>query len=358
MRRIPVLQIGLGGVGRALVEQVLYFNERLGGQYGFRFAYVGLADSQGAIVADERIPPAVLLQALATKQAGGSLAEVPEGGPLNDWRNLLTPSPCLLIDTTAQAGTEDALIAALEQGYRLVLANKKPLAADYQTFHALTSEGRTRYEATVGAGLPIISTLRSLLDTGDSIRRIEGCFSGTLGFLTTQLEQRILFSDAVRDARRRGWTEPDPRDDLSGTDVARKALILARTSGFQCELSDVTVESLYPSTLADLPVEQFMEQLPTLDDQYQAQWSAAADQGQALRYVASVTATNLKVGLARVAVDSPVESLRGPDNLVVYHTERYADRPLSVRGPGAGTEVTAAGVLSDMIAFAREWFPR
>jgi homoserine dehydrogenase len=358
VRRIPVLQIGLGGVGRALVEQVLYFNERIGGQYGFRFAYIGIADSQGAIIADERIPPAVLLQALATKKSGGSLADVPEGGPLNDWRNLLTPSPCLLIDTTAQAGAEDALIAALDQGCRLVLANKKPLAADYQTFRALTSGGRTRYEATVGAGLPIISTLRSLLDTGDSLRRIEGCFSGTLGFLTTQLEQHVLFSEAVRDARQRGWTEPDPRDDLSGTDVARKALILARTSGFQCELSDVAVESLYPSTLADLSVEQFMEQLPTLDEQYRARWVSAAGQGQALRYVASVTATKLKVGLAAVAADSPVGSLRGPDNLVVYHTERYAERPLSVRGPGAGVDVTAAGVLSDMIAFAREWSPR
>jgi homoserine dehydrogenase len=358
VRRIPVLQIGFGGVGRALVEQVLHFNERLGGQYGFRFAYTGLADSQGAIVADERIPPAVLLQALATKQAGGSLVDVPEGGPLNDWRNLLTPSPCLLIDTTAQSGVEDALVAAVEQGHRLVLANKKPLAASYDTFRVLTTGARTRYEATVGAGLPVISTLRSLLDTGDSIQRIEGCFSGTLGFLTHQLEQGVLFSDAVRDARQRGWTEPDPRDDLSGVDVARKALILARTSGFQFELSDVTVESLYPPTLVDLSVAQFMDQLPVLDDHYRTHYVSAADQAQTLRYVAHVTATNLNVGLATVAIDSPVGSLRGPDNLVVYHTERYAHCPLSVRGPGAGTEVTASGVLSDMIAFAREWLSR
>lgn len=355
MRRIPVLQIGLGGVGQALVEQVLHFNERFGGRYGFRFAYIGLADSQGAIVADDRIPPATLLQALVTKRAGGSLSDVPEGGPLNDWRNLLTPSPCLLIDVTAQNSAEDALVSAIEQGHRVVLANKKPLCADYAIFRALTSEGRTRYEATVGAGLPIISTLRSLLETGDSIRRIEGCFSGTLGFLMTQLEQGVAFSEAVRDARQRGWTEPDPRDDLSGTDVARKALILARTSGFAFELGNVGVESLSSATLADLPVDQFMDQLPLLDQRYREQWTTVIDSGKTLRYVAEVTPERLNVGLASVSPDTPIGSLRGPDNLVVWHTQRYDDRPLSVRGPGAGTEVTASGVLNDMILFAREW---
>ncbi|HEX6289311.1 MAG TPA: hypothetical protein VFZ66_08985 [Herpetosiphonaceae bacterium] len=358
MRRIPVLQIGLGGVGRALVEQVLHFNEHLGGQYGFRFAFVGLADRQGAIIADERIPPAVLLQALATKQSGGSLADVPEGGPLNDWRNLLTPSPCLLVDVTAQDGAEDGLIAAIEQGYRVVLANKKPLCASFDAFRSLTAGGYARYEATVGAGLPIISTLRSLLDTGDSIERIEGCFSGTLGFLMSQLEQGVSFSEAVRDARQRGWTEPDPRDDLSGTDVARKALILARTSGLSFELADVAVESLYPSALADLGVEEAMQQLPSLDQEYRERWAAVTDEGKTMRYTAQVSAAGLKVGLAAVMPDTPVGSLRGPDNLVVYHTRRYAERPLSVRGPGAGTDVTAAGVLSDMIAFAREWAVR
>jgi homoserine dehydrogenase len=355
VRRIPVLQIGLGGVGQALVEQVLAFNERLGGKYGFRFAYIGLADRQGAVVADDRIPPAILLQALATKRAGGSLHDVPEGGPLNDWRNLLTPSPCLLIDATAQSGVEDALISAIEQGYRVVLANKKPLCAGYQAFRSLTIDGHTRYEATVGAGLPIISTLRSLLDTGDTIRRIEGCFSGTLGFLVTQLERGVAFSAAVRDARQRGWTEPDPRDDLSGTDVARKALILARSCGLPFELADVGVGSLVPAALAELPVDQFMQQVQTADDEFRERWAEAAGTGKALRYVAEVTAERLNVGLATVLPNTPIGSLQGPDNLVVYQSERYAERPLSVRGPGAGTEITAAALLGDMIAFAREW---
>lgn len=355
MQRIPLLQIGVGGVGRALVEQVLDFNERHGARYGFRFAYVGLADRQGAVVADERIPPAVLLQALNVKRSGGSLADLDAGGPLLDWRNLLTRVPCIVVDVTAQDDNARGLVEAVEQGHRVVLANKKPLCGSLATFRALTSQNRTRYEATVGAGLPIISTLQSLLDTGDTIQRIEGCFSGTLGFLMTQLEDGIAFSSAVHDAKARGWTEPDPRDDLSGIDVARKALILVRTCGLEVEMADVTVESLFPPQLGDMSIDAFMDALPTLDLPIQERFSDHARRAQTLRYSASVSSRELRVGLASVEVQSPLGSLRGPDNLVVYQTQRYNERPLSVRGPGAGVDVTAAGVLSDLIAFGSEW---
>ena len=279
MERIPVLQVGLGGVGQALVEQVLAFNERFGGRYGFRFAYIGLADRQGAIVADERLAPAVLLEALTAKRAGSSLADVPAGGPLLDWRNLLTPVPCIIVDVTAQDDAEVGLAEAVADGHRVVLANKKPLCGNMDVFRALTERGRTRYEATVGAGLPVISTLRSLLDSGDSITRISGCFSGTLGFLMTQLQDGLPFSAAVLEARRRGWTEPDARDDLGGVDVARKALILARTSGLSAELQDVSVEPLFPSRLAALSAEQFLTDLPTLDDEYRDRFNRVANQG-------------------------------------------------------------------------------
>lgn len=355
MRHIPVLQIGVGSVGQALIEQVLHFNERLGRQLGFRFSYIGLADRQGALVADERIPPAALLEAIAVKRAGGNLNDLPAGGPLNDWRNLLSPPPCIVVDVTAQQDAERGLIDAIEQGHRVVLANKKPLCGSLDVFRALTAGDRTRYEATVGAGLPIISTLRSLLDTGDRVGRIEGCFSGTLGFVLTQLQSAAPFSAAVLDAKQRGWTEPDPRDDLSGMDVARKALILARTIGLHADLADVAVEPLFPAALADLSPEAFLQQLPTLDAAYQERFSAAAAADTTLRYAAEVEPGKLSVGLVSVALDSPLGSLRGPDNLVVYHTERYGEHPISVRGPGAGPTVTAAGVLSDMVTCARQW---
>lgn len=355
MRYIPVLQIGVGNIGQALIDQVLNFNSRLGGRYGFRFNYVGLADRQSAIVADERIPPALLLRALAAKRAGGALSDINEGGPLNDWRNLLTPVRCIVVDATAQTGMELGLAEAVEYGHCVVLANKKPLCASLDMFRALTEHDRTRYEATVGAGLPILATLRSLLDTGDVIHCIEGCFSGTLGFVLTQVQQRASFSDAVQEAERRGWLEPDPRDDLSGMDVARKALILARTSGFNFELDDVAVEPLYPDTFATLTADEFVEALPQLNADYHTRFTEAAAEGMTLRYVAQVAPDDLSVGLTPVTLDSPLGTLRGPDNLVVYRTQRYTEQALKISGPGAGHEVTAAAILSDMIAFAREW---
>lgn len=355
MRRIPVLQIGVGGVGQALIEQTLWFNEHLGNTYGFRFAYIGLADRQGAIVADERIAPVVLRDAIAAKRAGRSLADVPEGGPLLDWRNLLSPAPCVIVDVTAQDGAEEGLIAALEQGHRVVLANKKPLCGSYESFAAMTQAGRTRYEATVGAGLPVIATLRMLLDTGDRIERISGCFSGTLGYVLSELEAGVAYSAAIREAKARGWTEPDPRDDLSGMDVARKALILARTSGLRMELREVTVEPLYEDKLAVLAADDFMRQLDQMDMVFGERVKQVAAEGRALRYVADVRAGAIRVGPTAVERDSAIGSLRGPDNLVVFQTGRYAERALVVRGPGAGVEVTASAVLHDLICLAREW---
>ncbi len=356
MQYIPVLQIGVGGVGQALIEQILAFNERLGGRFGFRFSYIGLADRQGAIVADERIPPTVLLDAIAAKRRGDALADVLAGGPLLDWRNLLTPMPCMIVDVTAQNGAEQSLADAVAQGHRVVLANKKPLCGSLETFRALTAAGRTRYEATVGAGLPVISTLRSLIDTGDSVQQIEGCLSGTLGFLMTQLQDNVAFSAAVQTAKNNGWTEPDPRDDLNGMDVARKALILARTAGFEFELEHVTVESLYPESLASVETDQFIATLGALDEEYRERFQSVSEDGtKTLRYVANVSVDRIQVGIADVLLSEPLGTLRGPDNLVMYRTHRYSERPLSVRGPGAGVDVTASGVLSDMIVLAREW---
>ncbi len=342
-------------MGQALIEQTLWFNEHLGNKYGFRFAYIGLADRQGAIVADERIPPVTLRDAIAAKRAGQSLADVPEGGPLRDWRNLLSPAPCVLVDVTAQDGAEEGLIAALEQGHRVVLANKKPLCGSYEAFAALTQAGRTRYEATVGAGLPVIGTLRMLLDTGDRIDRISGCFSGTLGYVLSELESDVTYSAAIRAAKARGWTEPDPRDDLSGMDVARKALILARSSGLRMELRDVAVEPLYEADLAALSADDFMRQLERMDEAFRERVKQVAAEDCVLRYVADVRAGTVRVGLMAVERDSAIGSLRGPDNLVVFQTRRYAERPLTVRGPGAGVDVTASAVLHDLISLAREW---
>ncbi len=232
--------------------------------------------------------------------------------------------------------------------------NKKPLSAAWVEFTELTAHGETRYEATAGAGLPVIATLQGLLDSGDTLARIEAAMSGTLGYLCSELEAGAPLSAAVRAAHRLGYTEPDPRDDLSGADVARKALILARTCGLPWEMSDIQAEPWFPSDLAAVSREEFMARLEELDGPFAERVAAARARGAALRYVATVTPAGASVGLRAVPADHPLASLRGPDNLFSFTTARYAERPLVVRGPGAGQAVTAAGVLADIVATARE----
>ncbi len=173
--------------------------------------------------------------------------------------------------------------------------------------------------------------------------------SGTLGFLCSQLESGLTYSQAVTKAFELGYTEPDPRDDLSGFDVARKAIILARTAGWPLEISDLKVEAFYPTELANLSVPQFMETLPTLNAMYQEKVQQAAVSGQVLRYLAEITPLGGTVGLTNVPKNSPLGALNGPGNYFSFTSKRYADHPLIISGPGAGLEVTAAGVFSDLI---------
>jgi homoserine dehydrogenase len=183
----------------------------------------------------------------------------------------------------------------------------------------------------------------------DKVRKIAGTFSGTLGFVMSGLEAGRPFSEVVLEAKAKGYTEPDSRDDLGGVDVARKALILARGLGWRLELSDVQVEPLYPPAMASLSVDEFLAQLPSLDADLKSRASAAKAKGEALRYAATIENGKLNVGLVSVSVTSPLGSLSGTDNLVEYYTTWYDPSPLVVRGAGAGAGATAAGVVSDMV---------
>jgi homoserine dehydrogenase len=193
-----------------------------------------------------------------------------------------------------------------------------------------------------------------MLDSGDSITRIEASMSGTLGYLCTALEEGTPLSAAVRTARERGWTEPDPRDDLSGADVARKALILARTCGLPWTMAQVPATALFSPELAAISVETFMERVGELDATLAEQVAQARANSAALRHVATVEPGHASIALRELPHTHPLAALRGTDNLFAFTTERYADQPLVVRGAGAGVEVTAAGVLGDIIATARE----
>lgn len=353
MQTIPLIQIGLGGVGRELVRQILATEEPLARRYGFCLAYVALADSTGMLAATDGLSRATLETLLAAKEAGQSVTTIP-GSTTNSWETLPLEQRAIFIDVSAAPGHEVPLAVRIAAGHRVVLANKRPLSTSLATFIDLTAKGATRYEATVGAGLPVIATLQSLIDSGDTIIRIEAAMSGTLGYLCTELEAGKPLSVALRAAHALGYTEPDPRDDLSGADVARKALILARTSGLDWEPEAVTAEAWFPPELASVSRSEFLARAEELDAPMTARVAEARAAGGALRYVATLTPTGASVALRVVPAAHPLATLRGPDNLFSFTTARYAERPLVVRGPGAGQPVTAAGVLADIIATARE----
>ncbi|KAK9066670.1 hypothetical protein SSX86_013993 [Deinandra increscens subsp. villosa] len=266
----------------------------------------------------------------------------------------------VLVDCTSSTAVADHYHDWLHTGIHVITPNKKANSGPldkYLKLRALQRQSFTHYfyEATVGAGLPIMHTLRDLLQTGDKIIRIEGIFSGTLSYIFNSFVDTRSFSEVVMEAKAAGYTEPDPRDDLAGTDVARKVIILARECGLNLELSDIPVQSLVPDPLKETAsVDDFMQQLPSFDSDIATKRQAAEDAGEVLRYVGVVDVKNQKgvVELRRYKKQHPFAQLSGSDNIIAFTTERYNKQPLIVRGPGAGAEVTAGGVFSDLLRLA------
>jgi aspartokinase/homoserine dehydrogenase 1 len=256
----------------------------------------------------------------------------------------------VLVDVTAEE-TADMLRSALAHGFDLVLANKKPLAGPPDAYAGLLSAAaaagrRIRYEATVGAGLPILDTFRKLVDSGDRVLSIEGCVSGTLGFVLSAVGAGRSFSQAVREAMALGYTEPDPREDLSGQDVARKGLILGRLLGYRG--APPAPEDLVPAHLRKVSVEAFVQALPTLDQEWHRRVERARAKGEVLRYVVRATPASVRAALVSVPAATPPGALQGTRNLISFTTRRYRAEPLVITGPGAGPDVTAAGILNDI----------
>lgn len=264
----------------------------------------------------------------------------------------------LIIDCSGSAEVADRYAGWLAAGIHVVTPNKQagsgPLARYQAIREAAASTGaRFRYEATVGAGLPVITTLRDLVDTGDEVTAIAGIFSGTLAWLFNKYDGSVPFSELVTQARGMGYTEPDPRDDLSGVDVARKLVILAREAGYELSLEDVAVESLVPAALQQASVEDFMARLSEVDASFAQRLGEALARGNVLRYVAQFKpGQQPSVGLVELPGDHAFANLRLTDNVVQFTTRRYCDNPLVVQGPGAGPEVTAAGVFADVLRVA------
>ncbi len=349
--KVPIIFLGTGNIGGTLLKQILDSGDEVARRTGLQLAPIALADVSGVLFDPDGLPAETLRAALDAVADGGLLETLDGIRPLDDVSRALQPG-AILADMTATSKTALTLLAAMEAECGVVLANKIPLAADWNAAKTFFEYPSLRYECTVGAGLPVIDTLQYLLDTGDRVTRIEGCLSGTLGYLCAELEKGTTYSAAVAQAKTLGYTEPDPRDDLSGKDVARKALILARTAGWPLGENDLTVEPLYSKSLAGLSIGEFMTAMPSLDGEYAARVEGAKTAGKVLRYVARVGPQGGSVGLVAVERDSPLGALRGPANYVALYTERYAEVPLAISGPGAGREVTAAGVMGDIIKLA------
>lgn len=364
MRNIPVLLFGIGGVGRALVQQILSNRQLHEVEYDLSIDVMAVCDSNGAIIADsDPLGDETLQNVLTFKSEGGRLADHPQGGMQGDLAGIIDIAGrghAIVVDCTASKTTVPALLFALDRNYKVALANKIPLTVDMEVYNRLTRAGatddrparqlsNTRWETTVGAGLPVIATLNRLIASGDEVSRMAGTFSGTLGYVMTGLQEGQSLSAVVREAHRLGYTEPDPRDDLGGIDVARKALILARGLGWSLEMPDVAVEGLYPPEMDSLSVDEFMDALPELDESFGERVQEAAAAGNVLRYAATIEAGQCRVGPTIVPAGSPLGRLSGTDNLIEFSTDWYSPNPLVIQGAGAGADVTAAGVLSDIV---------
>jgi len=351
IREVPVILIGLGNVGGTLLSQILDTRDVIARRADVRLVPIALADVSGLVADPDGLSDDYLRDMLEHVRRGGLLSARPDVRSLDEMPDVLRAG-AILADVTAAPTTSPLLKQALGMGVSVVLANKNPLSGPWSDVEMFFSHPNLRYEVTVGAGLPVIDTLHYLLSTGDRVTAIEGCMSGTLGYLCAELEAGQSYSAVIAQARALGYTEPDPREDLSGRDVARKSLILARTAGWPLEKADLSVEELYPEELAEVSTEEFLAAAHSQDALYAERFASAQAEQKTLRYVARVTQQGGTVGLTAVDQASPLGALRGPGNYIAFYTERYNEIPLVTSGPGAGPAVTAAGVLGDIIKLA------
>ncbi len=341
--------IGTGTVGASLLRQLEKQSAKLAQAFNIDLRVRAIARSQKMLLGDRRID-------------------------IGNWQNDFDPEAvdtdlqlfeqhlnpdhlphAVIIDCTASSRISSMYAGWLSRGIHVITPNKKAFSDDYAAYQALQAAADVGsahyfYETTVGAALPVISTLCDLIYTGDEVRSIRGIFSGTLAYLFNVYDGSKPFSAIVREAKESGYTEPDPRDDLSGMDVARKLTILARELGQSIEISDIPVQSLVPEALVDVPINEFLDRLPDYDSEMDALYQEATAAGKQLRYVAALDAAgHAAVKLEAVDTSHPFCNINLTDNIVQFETERYSENPLVIQGPGAGPEVTAAGVFADLL---------
>jgi aspartokinase/homoserine dehydrogenase 1 len=344
--------IGPGTVGQVLLDQLASQRDRLAREFNIDLRVRGVLRSRQMRLADIGIELPHWREELLKGSQPADLARFVEHVRVDFLPHTV------LIDCSADADIAGQYQSWLASGIHIVTPNKKANSGKLAYYESLKAARRASgahylYETTVGAGLPVIQTLRDLRETGDEIRSIEGIFSGTLAYLFNVYDGSVPFSSIVREAKHRGYTEPDPRDDLSGTDVARKLIILGREMGLKLEMSDVQIESLVPSDLVGGSSDDFLAGLLRHDATMKRQFEAARSRDRVLRYVGALSSEGkATVGLVELDQRHPFANIALTDNVVRYATARYCNNPLIVQGPGAGPEVTAGGVFADLLRLA------
>lgn len=352
VKTLSVFIVGTGLIGKTLMNQISKHRDYLKSSRSLEISIAGISNSRKMIFDVDGISS----KRYAENIEKGETADMVQF--VQAMINMNLPQS-IFVDCTSSDMVVKHYAEIMENSISIVTPNKLANSDTYKNYLNLRKIAAKRnvrflYETNVGAGLPVINTLTDLLNSGDEIRRIEAVLSGTLSFIFNNFNEGTAFSDIVKQAQEKGYTEPDPRIDLSGKDVARKLLILARETGMKIEMKDIQIDSILPlSCLKASSVPAFFVELKKNNHLFEARRAKAAKSNKVLRFIASLDNGKAKISLQEVDSSHPFYNLSGSDNIISFTTERYSDRPLVVKGPGAGAEVTAAGVFAEIISISK-----
>ncbi len=347
-RQLNLFVVGVGNVGRKFLDQLQNQESYLIEQLKIRIRIIGISNSRTMVFSEEGID---------MKEWEATLSEGTKANLEDFFRTTreLNLRNSILVDNTASAEVAGVYSSYLKENIAVVTCNKIACSSSMELYRELKDLSREfnapfLFETNVGAGLPIIDTLKNLIVSGDKVIRIEAVLSGSLNFIFNHFNAQTTFYDVVKRAHEEGYTEPDPRIDLSGTDVMRKILILARESGYDMEMSSISNHGFLPQRCLDAAnVESFYESLKEEESHFQNLLQEAVNEDSTLKYVARFSDGKAEVSLQKIPAGHEFEGLRGSDNVVLFYTNRYPEQPLMVKGAGAGAEVTASGIFADII---------